>query len=303
MKYERLITAAISQPWAITERMRIEIESILAIRSQGGHLADEKILAAIESKRQKPGTTRGDAALIPIYGVITQRADIFTEWSGGSSTESVGRELDAALADGKISTIVLDIDSPGGGVYGVEELAAKIYAARKEKKVIAVSNSLAASAAYWLGCQAGEFVVSPNGEVGSIGVYQLHVDSSAALAESGQKVTIISAGERKTAGHPYGPLDEIGQAELQAGVSDYYEIFVKAVARGRNVSQATVREGFGRGGVLRAEAAVKEGMADRIATLDDVLAKYGTTVESAARYSADHLRRRMQLARSARRRP
>jgi ClpP class serine protease len=65
----------------------------------------------------------------------------------------------------------------------------------------------------------------------------------------GEKVTFISAGERKTAGHPYGPLDEASAAELQGGVNDYYDKFVRAVARGRNVSLTTVRSGFGKGGI------------------------------------------------------
>jgi signal peptide peptidase SppA len=297
MKYERIISAVVGQPWAVTERIRVVIQDVLSARSRGDRIAESVVAEAVAAKKPKPNSNRqGDAALVSVYGVITQRADIFTEWSGGASTESIGREIDAAVADAKVRVIVLDIDSPGGGVYGVEELALKISAAAKEKKIIAVANSLAASAAYWIASAASEVVVTPNGEVGSIGVYQIHVDNSQAIAEAGQKVTIISAGEKKTAGHPYGPLDELAASELQTGVNDYYDKFVRAVARGRNVSIKAVREGFGNGGVLRAEAAVKEGMADRIATLDDVLAKYGTTIETAQRYSAENLRRRLMIA-------
>ncbi len=295
MKYELLISAATRQPWAIDgEKLRV-IEHILSVRAAGGQIDADAMAEAMAAKKPNAGRRVGEVALIPIYGTITQRAGMFSDWSGGTSTEAVGQELEAAMADPKTRAVVLDIDSPGGGVYGVEELAVKINAAAKEKKIIAVANSLAASAAYWLGSQASEFVVSPNAEVGSIGVYQLHVDQSEAVTKSGRKVTILSAGERKTAGHPYGPLDEVGQAELQAGVNDYYEKFIRAVARGRSASLKSVREGFGRGGVVRSEEAVKEGMADRIATLDDVLAKYGATRETVARYSANYLRARLML--------
>lgn len=296
INYGRLIAFATSQPWAIQPHKRAEIEGLLTLWASGCKVAESDISAAVALKKAKPNSNRqGEAALIPIYGTITQRADLFAEWSGGTSTEMVSREIDAAMADAKVRAIVLDIDSPGGGVYGVEELAAKIHAAGKEKKIIAVANSLAASAAYWIGSQASEFVMSPNAEAGSIGVYQIHVDQSEAIAREGQKVTIISAGEKKTAGHPYGPLDEAATAELQAGVADYYDKFVRAVSRGRGASLKAVREGFGQGGVLRAEAAVGEGMADRVATLEDVLAKYNATVDTAIRYKADSRRRRLDL--------
>lgn len=62
------------------------------------------------------------------------------------------------------------------------ELADEILAARVQKPVVAIANSLAASAAYWVGCSASEFYVTPGGEVGSIGVWQAHFDYSQALA-------------------------------------------------------------------------------------------------------------------------
>ncbi len=299
MKYERLIAAAVATPWAI-DRATLRVLQDVLTRRAAGERVDEKVVAeAVAKKKDRAALRVGDAALIPIYGVITQRADLFTEWSGGTSTEAVGRELDAAMDDPKAQAVVLDIDSPGGGVYGVPELGDKIHAAGKKKKIIGVVNSCCASGAFWLGSQATELVITPGGEIGSVGVYQLHVDESEAIAAGGRKVTILSAGERKTAGHPYGPLDEIGRAELQGGVDDYYEMFVRAVARGRGVAIKAVREGFGRGGMLRAEAAVKEGMADRIATIEQVLGRYGSSPETARRYSADFLRRRLMLDREA----
>ena len=85
-------------------------------------------------------------------------------------TEAFGAAFDRAAADSSIGAIVLNIDSPGGSVYGVEELADKIYKARGTKPVYAVANSLAASAAYWIGSAASQLYVTPSGEVGSIGV-------------------------------------------------------------------------------------------------------------------------------------
>jgi signal peptide peptidase SppA len=301
MLYERVITACLAVPWAIhPEKLRV-IQSILARKARGEAIPEAEIEAARQQQRKPSGPTPpGGVGLVPIYGTITQRADLFTEWSGGTSTEQVGQRIDQLAADPGVKAIVLDVDSPGGSVYGVAELADKIRAVAKDKKVTGVANSEAASAAYWILSQAGEVVVTPNGQVGSIGVYLMHVDQSEELKAIGRSVTLLSAGERKTAGNPYGPLDQLGREELQASVDDYYDKFVRAVARGRGRQPATVRDGFGKGGMVRSEQAVSEGMADRVATLDEVLSRYGVTTAdlTAAAASAHHgvvVRRRRML--------
>ena len=72
---------------------------------------------------------------------------------------------------------------------------------------MAVANSLAASAAYWIGCFASEFYITPGDEVGSIGVWQAHFEYSKALQEEGVKTTLVSAGKFKVEGNLYVPLD------------------------------------------------------------------------------------------------
>jgi ClpP class serine protease len=145
-------------------------------------------------------------------------------------------------------------------VYGVQELWQTIFDLKEKKKITSVVNPVAASAAYWIASASSEIVVTPSGEVGSIGVYLMHVDVSSAMTSAGRKVTLVKAGERKASGHPYAPLDPTALDELQSGVNDYYDKFVRAVAKGRKTTQTAVRDGFGRGGMVRAEAAVKEGV-------------------------------------------
>jgi capsid assembly protease len=89
------------------------------------------------------------------------------------------------------------------------------------------------------------------------------------------KVSMVSAGKFKTEGNPYEPLNDDARAALQAKVNAFYEMFVKAVAKGRGVAQAGVKGGFGQGRMLLAQDAVEEGMADRVATLDQTLARLG----------------------------
>lgn len=303
--YERLLAAVTSVPWAVEPRRGHEYADILSRRLSGeppDPAAIEKAAEISAARNQRKSKARpGTVALIPIYGVVTQRADIFDQMSGMVSTDEIGRLVDEAASDSSIEAIVLDIDSPGGSVYGVEQLALKLRSAGEKKKVIAVANSLAASGGYWIAANAGELVVVPDGEVGSIGVYQMHRDVSRALDTQGVKVTYVKAGKNKTAGNPYEPLGAEAAAELQKGVDDYYDLFIRAVARGRGVSQAKVREGFGQGGTVRAKEAVAEGMADKIGTLDDVLGRYGlSTADLAPSAQLDHSaieirKRRLQM--------
>ena len=129
----------------------------------------------------------------------------------------------------------------------------QIAAARKVKPVVASVNSLAASAGYWLAAQAGEVYVTPGGEAGSIGVWMAHEDWSAAMAEQGVKVTLISSGKHKVEGNPYEPLSEEARTFLQGRTDEYYAAFTKAVAKGRGVPIDAVRSGMGQGRVLGAE--------------------------------------------------
>ena len=225
-----------------------------------------------------PPRRRGAAAgtsVISIVGFIDQHAGLFETFGIGISCDTINAALNDALADPAVGRIVLDIDSPGGSVYGVGELAASIRAARSQKPIIAIANSLAASAAYWLGCSASRFYMSPGAEVGSIGVWMAHEDWSKAVADSGVAVTLISAGKYKVEGNPYSPLDADARAFLQSRTDAYYSDFTKAVAAGRGVPIDAVRSGMGQGRVLGAAQALQAGMVDAVATFGEVLGGHG----------------------------
>ncbi|MDQ2963225.1 MAG: S49 family peptidase, partial [Pseudomonadota bacterium] len=207
MRGALLLQEALSTPWAIMPDRLPTILAVLARWSKGIE-ADANLLATIDADRAARDSRRGAAqragngaiAVLPMYGIVAQRGGGVDDVSGPGvmSTTRFAAALRAALADETIGGIVIDVDSPGGSVYGVQELADEIYAARAQKPIYAVANTLAASAAYWLGSAASEFYVTPSGEVGSIGVYAAHEDWSKALDIAGIKTTLISAGQHKT---------------------------------------------------------------------------------------------------------
>jgi signal peptide peptidase SppA len=272
-KYPQVVAYLRDTPWAIRETTLAAIMDMVNVRASGHRFTAEEIEARIGAgPARRDYQVAGSVAVIPLYGVITPKADLMSEMSGGTSVQRFKQSLEAALADDKVTSIMLDIDSPGGSTDLIPEMAAQIRQARKQKPIVAMANTAAASAAYWLGSQASEFVVSPSGSVGSIGVFAAHTDVSEAEAKIGLKTTLISAGKFKTEMSPYQPLSDDARAEIQSKVDKFYSMFVQDVARGRATTADAVREGFGQGRMVTARDAVKAGMVDRVDTFDNVLA-------------------------------
>lgn len=241
-------------------------------------------------------STKGKVGVIPVHGPIEQRLSAVSMKLGGTSTEEVGAALDALVADSTVEAIVLHIDSPGGSVYGVEELGEKLHQARQRKKLYAVADSMACSAAFWLASAAEVVCCTPGGDVGSVGVYCLHVDQSRALEEEGLQVTLVRAGKHKAEANPYQPLAEDARAHLQLQVDYTYDKFLAALKRNRGVSLEHVRAQFGQGRVLNAEQALAAKMIDRIMTFEHLLRKLAGDAGSDRRASAEILRLRHQHA-------
>ena len=282
MNHQLLVAEYLATPWALMPERLSAVTAVIA-RWSGDAPASDEVMHSVAADRNARDVRRqasvsnsgGGIAVLPLYGIVTQRGNMVDDVSGPgtASTQQFSNLLRAALQDETVSQILIDIDSPGGSVYGVAELADEIVSARAQKPVLAIANSLAASAAYWIGCSASEFYVTPGGEVGSIGVWQAHQDYSKAMDEAGVKTTLISAGKFKVEGNPYAPLDEEAQGFMQSRVDDYYAAFTKAVAKGRGVPISQVRDGMGQGRVLGADAALASSMVDGIATFNDVVKK------------------------------
>ncbi len=273
MKYPLIVKYVADTLWAITPEKMADLLEVLAFRSSGGEFTAAEIRARIGNGGGRGASAnRGAVAVIPVRGVIAHRMGSLDDSSGGTSCERIGQMIDDVASDPNVSAIVYDVDTPGGTVPGVQELAAKMYALRGRKPQTAMVNGLAASAGYWLAAQCDEIVCIPSGTAGSIGVYTAHTNMSKALEKEGIDVTLISAGTYKVEGNPFEPLSAEAKAFKKAQVDAAYTQFVADVARGRGVSPATVRSGYGQGRALTAPAALAAGLIDRIGTMDTTLA-------------------------------
>lgn len=279
-----LIAEFSTMPWALLPAYMGKMNAVLANWKDGVRPSSEVMesiardqSARAARKESVQQVQQGGIAVLPLYGALMQRANMVSDLSGGgaTSTQQFTRALREALANPAVESIVIDIDSPGGSVFGTPELASEIYRARAQKPIIGIANSLCASAAYWIGSQCSELYCTPSGQVGSIGVYQCHVDMSKAMEKEGYVHTFVSAGRFKVEGNPYQPLSPEAKQNLQKMVDESNEMFVADIARGRGVSVASVKNGMGEGRCLSASDALQARMIDGIATFDEVVAKCG----------------------------
>jgi signal peptide peptidase SppA len=272
--YQHIVGFALDHPWAITPAMLATVADVLARKIAGKAVSAEDLQAALTKRDNLPRSEgRGGVAVIPIHGVIVPRGNMMTDVSGATSLDSLSAALREAMANDKVETIVLDVDSPGGSVAGTTEFAREVMRARVKKPIVAMAQYTMASAAYWIAAAATEIVASPSAMVGSVGVYAMHEDLSRALETVGIKRTYISAGKHKVDGNEAEPLSTESRATMQRRVDDAYSRFLTDISRGRGVAIDAVRSGFGEGRTVGAEEALSLGMIDHVATFDETVSR------------------------------
>lgn len=317
MKYEHLIRSALAQPWMITDAKLDLIAGVLARRAAGEVLSFEEMCERVgvgayrpiaplmildqdsgqtytsaEAFAQSQGESQARAgsrvAVVNMIGVVAQRASEMDASEGIISIDRVAAIFQAMVDDPSIGAVLLNIASPGGSVYGVDEMAKRVFDARARKTIGVLANSQMGSAAYYVGSQAtpGELAVTPGGEVGSIGCVWLHQNLSGWFEKQGVENTLIYAGKNKVLGTSLEPLSEEGRAKMEEVVQRYNDMFVTAVSRGRGVTKAMVNAEFGQGLMFGAKEAVANGMADRVATLDEMIARMAKAKLPAAQAQA-----------------
>ncbi len=266
----------LNSPWAILPEQLREIQNIYLT-----HLRGEKIdIKGVEARIGKPlkNETKGfeifgNVAVLSLEGVLAQKMNLFTEISGGMSTELISKDLQEVLKDESVKSVILNIDSPGGTSSGTPELANQVYDARKFKRIVAFTDNLMASAAYWIGAAADAVVISSDVvQVGSIGVVTTHTDISKAEEMAGKKTTELVAGKYKRIASQYAPLTQEGRDVIQGHLDYIYSAFVEDVARFRGVSVTTVLADMADGRVFIGRQAIEAGLVDGVSTLDALIA-------------------------------
>jgi len=220
-------------------------------------------------------------AVIEIAGVLIHRGSWIGQSSGQTSYEGIAAQIDAAASDPAVRGIALDIDSFGGEVAGVFDLADRIRAIRGSKPVWAFVAEHAFSAGYALASQANRILLPRTGALGSIGVVVMHADLTGQLDQDGVRVTLIHSGRHKVDGNPYAPLPEAVQGDIQREIDTLRFLFAETAAAGRAGRLSQEAALATEAATYRGADAVGAGLADEVTNLARGFATFQKMLASA----------------------
>lgn len=210
-------------------------------------------------------------AVITASGPIVRSADDMTAASEqGFDEETLTNSVQAALDDESIKAIVLRIDSPGGDALASANMLQVLDSARVKKPIVASMSSVAASGGYMIALAADSVFAEPLTVTGSIGVYALKPEISKLQEKIALNREVITRGKNADGFTLFKPLDEKGMAKFMETTGWIYDDFLAKVARSRKMTLKEV-EAVAGGRVWMGEAAVKNGLVDRIGGLRDAL--------------------------------
>lgn len=238
-----------------------------AKRSEAFGMVD--MIAELFGVQPKPYVLADGTGVIPIEGVIGKNLSPLDKMLGAVDVNDLMEQVDTFLEDASVARIVFDFNSPGGTVTGIPELARKIRGAGKP--TMAFTDDEMDSAAYYIGSACDRVVSSTSAYVGSIGVYMVITDVSAAYAEEGYRQVVIKSGKLKGAGIEGTSLTDEQTQDLQDGVNFIHEQFKLAVRVKRSLVPDSAMEGQSFIGLKAAEVSLITGLAD---TLEDAIASW-----------------------------
>lgn len=263
------------------------------------------LLTAYEAHRENPDMARfsgfsgateplyqvsqGGVANISCSGMLMQRPGLLMRiFFGASDLVELRNAIAAAAEDKAVKAIILSIDSPGGVVNGPPEIASLIEEVCRVKPVVAWSDGVIASAAYWIASACTSVYVSgPTVITGSIGVVATH---TYAPSTDGRTTTEIAAGKFKRIASSNAPLTPEGHAHLQERINYLADVFHQSVARGRGMSPAQI---------AGLEAATYIGQQGIEAGLVDGVVSFNALASDLARDPARYMRRRQAVRKGA----
>lgn len=195
------------------------------------------------------------------------------DYCGAPGTKSLMSALQQANDNPAVSSIVLQIDSPGGSVDGTQQFADAIK--NSAKPVVVYVDGLMASAAMWIGSAASQRIASSGTDsIGSIGTMAKWNDYSAMKKEMGIKTheayATNSTDKNKIFREAEGK-NEDGKSNYEPMIKTWLdpanELFTNAIQQNLPDADKSVLSG----GIYHAADAKKKGLIDKIGTFHDAV--------------------------------
>jgi protease-4 len=196
--------------------------------------------------------------LIEVHGVIANPTDFI-------------RQIKRFSKDNSIPVIVLDIDSPGGGVAASQEMYEEIGKAKeKGKKIVAAMRSVAASGGYYIACAADTIVANPGTITGSIGVIFEFPVVEGLLKKVGVRFEVVKSGAMKDVGSMWRDMTPQERKMVQDLINDTYDQFVDVIVKERELNRREVLQ-LADGRVFTGRIAKDLKLIDELGNLEDAL--------------------------------
>jgi len=278
--YHHFADMAFNTPLAMLAEAAIPAVHFLLGRMRGEIGPTPRAQDRFDDAHEDRGSARASVLPTPVAGVgvirvvgkLVNRGAWIGSSSGLVSYEGIKAQCAAGENDDTIHTVVIDFDTAGGEVLGCFDCSSAIRRLRAKKRVIAFVGGRACSAGYDLAASATEIVATRESVVASVGVFAIHLNVKEALEKEGIEPTIVYSGAHKVDANPYEKLPPAVRARLQAEIDGAREMFIDSVVSGRpQLTVAAVRATEAL--TYRADAALKLGLIDRIASFEEVLAE------------------------------
>lgn len=215
---------------------------------------------------------QGSVGIVEIKGGMTNATSYWDAYDKAATYQAISEAMIHAANDSNVKAILLDIDSGGGSVAGMNDTADLIRTINDNvKPVVAFTGGSMFSAAYCLGCSAGQVFASKSAGAGSIGIIGTHMDLSKMYAEQGITVTVVRGGKYKALANRFEALTDDARSQIQAGIDAAYGVFVQHVADMRGVPYLTADTQMAQGKEFWGQSALTAGLVDGITTFDAVV--------------------------------
>lgn len=262
MRFQRIIEHVYCRPWLITAQGWDSIHRLVSeriLRPQAERPKEDFFGDPLPQMR-----IDGNTAIIPVDGVIGRKFGMMEKQCGAVDVLDIGEDLKNAVSNSMVKTIILDVNSPGGTVGGVPELASQVAAANNIKPVFAFAGDMMCSAAYWISAGAERIYATPSSDVGSIGVFVPWIDRSKQFEEMGLSVDIIRAGKFKGMGYPGTSLTDEQRQLIQDDVDETYGNFAGFVTQYRTGVTSETMQGQSFSGERASKLGLVTGLVDDI---------------------------------------
>jgi protease-4 len=189
-------------------------------------------------------------------------------------SKKIIRHLKAFHEDNSVKSIVLRIDSPGGGVGPSQEIHDEVLRIDADKPIVVSMGSVAASGGYYIAAPARQIFANPGTITGSIGVIMEFTNFQELLEKIGLRSQVVKSGKHKDIGSPVRPMSDEERALLQGLIDDVHSQFVDSVAAGRQLDRKAVLT-LADGRIFTGRQARELGLVDELGSLEAAIRRAG----------------------------